>query len=151
MSKVTIRSMNIETDALSIVDVAREFMKYAGISHICPESNEDLIDAVGRIITLEGAEVLVAEEDGEIIGGFGVLYAPYAWNPAVMLAEELFFDVFKGANFRAWGMLLDEVLKRVDEKGAIPMFKTLESGTKGLERLYSRHGLKPIETTHARY
>jgi len=151
MSKVIIRPMNIKTDALAIVDGAHEFVRYAGISHLCPENEDDFIDAVGRIITLEGAEVLVAEDEGEIIGGFGVLYAPYAWNPSVTVAEELFFDVFKGANSRAWGMLLDEVLKRVDEKGAIPMFKTLESGTKGLARLYSRRGLMPIETTHARY
>ena len=77
-----------------------------------------------------------------------ILYAPFLWNPSITVGDELFWWTDRNAPFRTGIYLFDEAMKQIKEKGAIPMFRSMETSPKGVERLYHRRGLRRIETTH---
>ena len=145
-----IRSANVESDALSIIDGARAFSEITEFKELFPSDNNAFIAAIGRIMVLEGMEIILAEHETRIVGGIGILLAPFLWNPEILAADELFWWAYKNAPFRTGACLIDEAMKRIDKKGAIPMFRVLENSPKGVEKLYRRKGMKPIETMFAR-
>lgn len=148
--KIKIRLADINTDALSIVDGARDFASRVAFRSLLPEDDQEFISAIGRIVTLECVEILVAEHESRVVGGIGISYIPFMWNPEKLVGEELFWWTSKNAPFRTGRMLIDEAMKRIDQKGAVPFFKSLETSPKGVARMYARMGLAPVETMFAR-
>lgn len=143
-----IRPADIEKDALAIIDGARDFASRIALKHMISEDNEMFIKSVSRIVSLDGMEVLLADDDDEIVGGIGILYAPYIWNSAILVADELFWWCKKGAPFRTGKRLIDEAMKKVHEKGAIPMFRSLTTSPPGVDRIYREFQMFPVETVH---
>ena len=141
-----IRPADIEKDALDIMDGARDFASRIAVRHLLPKDDEDFIKVVSRIVSLEGMEVLLAEHGGRVVGGIGILYVPYTWNPAILVGDEMFFWSHKHAPFRTARKLADEAMRRIKEKGAIPMFHSLTTSSAGVERFYNSINLFPIET-----
>ena len=144
-----IRPADLNADALAIIDGARDFAKFTGMK-LFPTDDDEFVAAIGRIMTLEGFEVLLAEHEGRIVGGIGILYSPYLWNPSFVVGEELFWWAGKNAPFRTGKKLMDEAMKRIDEKGAIPIFQLLENSPKGAEKIYQHHGLSRVGTIYMR-
>lgn len=147
---VVIRNADLTKDALSIMDGARDFASRVSFKSLFPQSDEEFVATVGRIITIPGVEILLAEFKGLIVGGIAISYGPYLWNPKLTAGEEIFWWAAKDAPFRTGHMLGNEAMRRIDERKAIPFFKSLETSPKGVRKMYDRRGLKPIETTFAR-
>lgn len=147
MTRISIRSADLNTDALAITDGARDF---AERSVVKPILGDDFVSIVSKIITLLDTEILLAEHDGRVVGGIAVFYIPYLWNPGVLTAEELFWWTMPGAPFGTGRDLFNDMMLAIDGKVAIPMFRALTSGRKGFDRTYRRSGMEPVETLYMR-
>ena len=143
-----IRLANLESDALSIMDGAKDFYKRTGVESLFPTDDQEFMKAISRIMVLEDLTILLAEQEKQVVGGIGILYAPFLWNPSITVGDELFWWTDRNAPFRTGIYLFDEAMKQIKEKGAIPIFRSMETSPKGVERLYHRRGLRRIETTH---
>lgn len=141
-----IRPADLEKDALAIMDGARDFASRISVRHLLPEDDNDFIKAVSRIVCLEGMEVLLAEHEGRVVGGIGILYAPYLWNSAILVADEMFWWAAQDAPFRTGKKLIDETMRKIEEKKAVPMFRTLTTSPLGVERVYRSFNMQPVET-----
>lgn len=144
-----IRPANFDTDALAIIDGARAFAKFTGMN-LFPTDDDEFVAAIGRIMTMEGFEILLAEHEDRIVGGIGILYGLFMWNPSILIAEERFWWAYKDSPFRTGKNLMDEAMKRIDEKGATPVFQLLENSPKGAEKIYQHYGLSCIGTIFMR-
>lgn len=145
-----IREADLELDALAIMDGARDFAERIAFRHLLPDNDEEFVKAVGRVVNTVGVEILLAEHEGRVVGGIGILYAPFTWNLDRIVADEVFWWAAENAPHRTGRRLIDEVMKRIDEKNAIPMFRKLTTSPPGVEHVYRDLGLEPIETTFTR-
>ena len=93
---------------------------------------------------------LIAEDDGRAVGGIGILYAPHVWNPLLLSAEQIFWLVAEDAPFKTAWLLINDALRRMDEKKAIPTFRIPEKNSRSVGRILKRFGLVPIETVFTR-
>ncbi len=143
--KPVIREADFDKDALAIVDGARDFADRVTFTHLFPTGDKEFTAAVGRIVTLPGVEILVADYEGKVVGGIGMLYAQYMWNPSKSVADELFWWAARDAPFRAAWYLIHEVMRRVRERKAIPMFRALMTSPPGVEQIYRKFGMGPLE------
>ena len=141
-----IRPADLEKDALAIMDGARNFASRIAVRHLLPSDDGDFVKAVSRIVSLDGMEILLAEHEGRVVGGIGVLYIQFLWNPAILIADELFWWSATDSPFRTGRRLADEAMLRIKERGAIPMFRSLTTSPPGVEKFYRSIDLFPIET-----
>ena len=146
---LTVRTADMARDAAVIVRGAREFAEQAPLRALLPEGDA-LTESIGLVVTLEQVEIVLAEHDGRVVAGLGVAYVPHLWNQSVTVAEELFWWAFAGAPMRAGRAVFDEALRRIDARGAVPMFRALSTSPPGVDRLYRRSGMDPVETTYMR-
>lgn len=144
-----IRRADPYQDALAIYDGARDFISRVPYPEMMPDE-EGTAEAIGRIITMENVEILVVEHEGKVVAGMGFLYTPSLWNPAITIAEELFWWAGRDAPFKAARMLFDAAMQRIEEQGATPVLHALSNSPDGVERLYRKAGLLPVETTFVR-
>ena len=148
-----IRPANLEKDALAIMDGAHDFANRTFIKHVLPlpKNEEELIKVVSLIMSLEGMEVLVAEDKDRIIGGIGVLYAPCPWNPAIIVADQIFIWCARNAPFRTERRLTEEAMKNVTDRGALPMFRRIikkPHNVSPISRFYRSFNMIPIMTVY---
>jgi hypothetical protein len=141
-----IRPANIETDADSIIVGAKDFISRMDYTYFLPKTEEGLIAAIELVLSIPGVEVTVAEQENHIVGGLGMFYGPYIWNPELVSAEEIFWWAAKDAPKSAAFRLLRSVMRDIKERGALATFKKLTSSPEGLESVYLHIGLKPMET-----
>lgn len=141
-----IRNADLEKDAMAIVDGARDFANRTPIQSLLKD--EKFTKAVSRVVTLKNFEVLVAENDGQVVGGIGIFYTPLLWNDDILTAEEHFWWVAKDAPFKTGINLINQAMKNIEEKGAIPMFKALSTSPKGVDKIYRKFGMEPVETLY---
>ncbi len=145
-----IRPANLDTDALILVEGARDFAKRKCRDYF-PTDDNKFISIAAEIMTLEGLEILLAEHENRPVGGIGVLYAPFMWNPSLTIADALFWWTVDDAPFRTGRYLIDEAMKRIDKKGAFPVLKSHEPVPHGVEKYYSNHGLLRDEAVFTRF
>lgn len=143
---IVIRAADLDKDALSIFDGAKDFASRISLNDLFPDNDADFLEALSRIVTLPGIEITLAEFDGKVVGGIGIAYAPYIWNPKKLAADELFWWTSLDAPFRTAWLLFDEAMTRIEEKQAIPMFRALEDSPQGVVKMYHRRGLRKAET-----
>lgn len=147
---IVIREADLEVDALAIMDGARDFASRISFRHLLPNDDQVFVDAVSKVVTLKGVEILLAEHDGRVVGGIGILFAPYLWNPDRLVADEIFWWTYRDSPPKTGRLLLQEAMMRIDGKNAIPMFRKLTTSPPGVERAYLKIGLEPIETVFTR-
>lgn len=145
-----IRLADIESDALAILEGFKDFAERTYFRDLFPETDEGFTQAMSRIVALPDLEFLVADHEDEMVGALGLLYSPYLWNPAVLTATELFWWAKTDAPYRTGSMLINEAMARVEARGAIPVFRALESSPPGVVRKYEKLGMVPVETTYVR-
>ena len=153
---ITIRVADIEADALTILhgarDCYRRHKEHQGdlnVGSLFPD-DEGLVRALSRLVSCDELEILIAESDGQVVGGAGILYVPYLWNLDLLTGEKLFWWTEETAPFRTAVILVNEVTKRIESKGARPVFRMLKTDPKGVEKLYRRLNMVPVETTYMR-
>ena len=54
------------------------------------KGRQNLDQAIERLINLDGVTIFLAYEDGECVGGTGVLITPYIFDYSKIAADELF-------------------------------------------------------------
>jgi len=144
---VIIRPADLEKDALAIVEGAKDFAERSPTKNLLGDS---FVAAVSKIVTLPGFEVLLAEHEGQVVGGIGIYYYPYIWNEDIFAAEEMFWWTLQGAPFKTGKTLLEKAMIMIKEKEAVPMFKALSSNRKGFDKTYRGFGMEPVETLYMR-
>lgn len=145
-----IRQANLDTDALVLVEGARNFAMRKCKDYFPTDDNEFISIAAG-IMNIEGLEILLVEHENKPVGGIGIRYAPFMWNPSITIADGLFWWTAADAPFRTGRYLIDEAMKRIDEKKALPILKSLEPVPNGVEKYYNHHGLFRDETVFTRF
>ena len=144
-----VRLADVESDALAIVEGAKDFISRIGFAEWMPSEDSELAAAIGHILAIDGVEVAVAVEDEAMVGALGVIYAPYIWNRKLTIAEELFFWTAPGAPGTAALRLLRFMRHRATKKRvAIVAFKALGTSPAKLEKVYRALGLRPVEATY---
>jgi hypothetical protein len=152
-----IRDADIKADALAIMTGARdcvrrhrEHLGSLNVGGLFPDNDDDLVEAVSYMVTLDGMEILAAEHEGRVVGGMGILYIPYYWNHKLLTADQAFWWTVEDAPFRTAKLLLEEAMRRINERGAMPIFRYLQSSPKGIEKMYKKLNMVPVETTYMR-
>ena len=145
-----IREADLAIDAGQIMVGARNFVERVAFKSMIPKDEAVFIRAVGRIISLSGFELLLAEHEDRVVGGIGILYTPYQWNPEIIVAEELFWWAAEDAPYRTGYLLIEEAMKRITERNAIPVFRKLTTSPDGVKKLYAKYGMTQVETVFAR-
>jgi hypothetical protein len=142
---IKIRPANFNTDALAIVDGAREFSQSTSLASWF-RNGDDFIEDISKLIVLDNLEITVAEHEGKIVGGIGIVYVPFIWNHSILVGDELFWWTAPNAPFKTGTALFDFAMKRIEEKGARPMFRSLDTSPKHIEKFYERRGLNKFES-----
>lgn len=137
-------------DLPAVLDGARAFAATVQAADVLPPLDSAEFDgAVTRLVTMRGVTVILAEQDGEVVGGLGVLVSPYLWNPSKMSLEELFWWVRPGASPHAAGMLFRDARRRFKAAGGgIISFGKLVTSPDGVDRVYRKAGMRPIQTVY---
>lgn len=143
-----IRNADLKKDAMDIVDGARDFASRTPIQSLLDD--DKFLKSVSSVVTMPNFEVLVAEHNEQVVGGIGIFYAPLIWNSDILTAEEHFWWVAKDAPFKTGITLINQVMKNIEERGAIPIFKSLSTSPKGVDKVYRRFGMDPVETVYMR-
>ena len=139
------RAADLETDALSIMDGAKNFISRMDYTEFLPETEEGLAESVGFILALPGFECWLAEQE-EIVGGIGILFSPPLWNRRIMGMTELFIWAAPHAPKTTFLKLLNKAEERKREMGATYReYVKLTSSPDGLERIYERMGLRKVQ------
>jgi hypothetical protein len=142
-----VRLADMERDALAIMDGARDFVSRMDFTGWMPKTDEEFTAALSRMLAHESMEIAVCENEGRIVGGIGMMYLPCDWNPSLLVAVEKFIWCATDAPPHALLLLLRFVGKRMKHRGvAIPEFVELTSSPPGLEMVYRRMGLRPVQT-----
>ncbi len=132
-----------------VIDGMQDFISRMDYYEFLPDTYEDLVEGLTRLVNLDCTEILVAEYDGYIVGGIGMIYAPCMWNLKVSTAEELFWWVSKDAPLFTALRLLRHVSSSAVAKGCkFVVFKSLSSSPKTLDKVYRKMGLRPVETSY---
>lgn len=142
---IKIRPANFDTDALAIVEGAREFSQQTSLASWFRHGQE-FVEDISKLMVLDNLEISVAEHDGKIVGGIGIVYVPFIWNHSILVGDELFWWTNKIAPFKTGTTLFDFAMKRIEEKGAKPMFRSLDTSPKHIEQFYERRGLYKFES-----
>ena len=146
---INIRAIDLSSDLPMVINGMRDFISRMDYHEFLPDTYEDLVESLTRLISLDCTEILVAEHDGDIVGGIGMVYAPCMWNLKVFTAEELFWWVSKDAPLSTALRLLRHVNSNAVTRGCkLISFKSLSSSPGTLDKVYRQMGLIPIETTY---
>jgi hypothetical protein len=143
---IEVRDADMERDALAIMDAMRDFATRITFADMVA-TGDALTDAVAAVVTSENIELLVCGE-GELTGCLGIGYAPFMWNRDVVLGEEIFWWAAADAPFGTARALYTEARKRIEARGAVPVFRALANSPDGVNRLYCKTGLSLAETVY---
>ena len=147
---ISIRLANFDTDALEIVNGAREFSQSISLSSWF-RSGDEFVQDISKIMTMENIDILVAEHNGKIVGGVGIVYVPFIWNQSILVGDEVFWWAYPQAPFRTGRALFDFAIKLVEkEKGARPVFRSLDTSPEHIGKFYERQGLTKFESAYTR-
>ncbi len=132
----------------------------AGVCDFVQERmNQDLIPAdtgflaaIGReLIVRDDIDILLAENDGGIVGGIAFAYAPYPWNPALLMAEELAFWCRRDAPPKTVPGLLGFAEKTARDRPAdLMIMHSLAFCAEGFGNVLCRLGYQPLQSSFAR-
>lgn len=146
---VTTRLADKAADYPAIIAGAYAFAAESGLNEFLPETGDPFEQAVARIIAAPTTEVLLAEHDGAVVGGIGLAYGPYLWNPSLTAVDELFFWVAPSAPQTTALSLLRAAQSHLRSQPLdLVTFASLPSSPAKLGTVYERIGLKPFQTSY---
>lgn len=137
-------------DSLGLIEGAQDFVRRMDWAPYFPKDEEEFVAAMSVIFTAEYVETVVAEHEGKIVAGLGMIYLPHIFNPKVIHAEEVFWWASEKAPKTAGLRLLKYVKNRAKEKGAsVLTFSKLTSTPDKVDKVYKRLGLEPREIRYS--
>lgn len=146
---IKIRMLDLRDDLDQVIPSMRDFVTRMDYHDFLPETDEELVEALTRLVILDVTDAFVAEHNNTIVGGIGMIYAPNMWNLKALTAEELFWWVAKDAPKTTALRMLRYVRELAKSKGCqFITFKSLTSSPASIDKAYKQMGLRPIETTY---
>lgn len=143
-----LRLADFEKDALAIMDGARDFVARMDYTAFLPETDEGLAEAVAFITSLPGFECWLAEHEGRVVGGIGLLFSPPLWNRRITGMTEMFIWAAEDAPKATLLRIMGQAQRRKEEVGAVYReFVNLTSSPDGMTRIYERMGLRKVQET----
>lgn len=130
-------------DVGRILELGERFFNEAGWPRVATWDAMSVVDTLEKLAT-EGV-LLVAEDDGRVVGIAGAPIGPAYFNKSIAMSQELFWYVDKGAKV---GMpLLDALEAGCKDKGSHVHIMGAVSGLRdeALNRLYRARGYAPAE------
>lgn len=139
----------VPTDNVRLAEMGRAFFEEAGLPSRGVEFDPNSFLPFCGLLAEQGI-LLVAEQDGRVIGMLGAGVIPAYWNARVMLAQECFWYVEPAHRKGIGSRLLREMEKRAVAKGARLCAMVAEHGLRGkaVGRLYEAKGYAPAESTY---
>lgn len=147
---VTIRPADPVADFVTVVRGAGAFAGLVNRPDIFPEPGTPEMEGVVRkLMAVPGFTVLLAEEDGRLVGGIGFWIGDFLMHVGKTECQELFWWCAADAPASA-GMRLLRAAKRFgQEKGAtVFVFHRLMTSPPGVDSAYRHLGAEPIQITH---
>ncbi len=146
---INIRVIDLSSDLPMVIDGMKDFVSRMDYHEFLPETYEEVVEGLIRLVNLDPIEIWVAEYEGYIVGGIGMIYSPCIWNLKISIAEELFWWVSKDAPLSTALRLLRHVNSKEAARGCkFMVFKSLTSSPETLDKVYRRMGLRPTETSY---
>jgi GNAT superfamily N-acetyltransferase len=144
---VTVRPATVD-DMSSYMDLAAAFVATTPISHIVPFDREGTAAFVEGALYNDDMAVLVAEDAGELIGITAAIAYPMYFNPAKLVAQELWWYIKPEARGGvASKLLFQEIEKWGKDKQAEAMFMVAldNDRVETMVKMYGRLGYAPTE------
>lgn len=147
---LSIRGALLPLDLPPILDGAAAFAREADLADVLAEpGSPDFDRAVMRILHIPGVKVLLADHDGEIVGGIGFIHAPYIWNPDRLVSDEIFWWTATGAPARAALALFSGMFAAGDIAGVtVWICSKLMNSPPAVDAVYRRRGLRPRQVSY---
>ena len=149
-----IRLAEPRKEAAQVLRGVRDFISRMDFVDFLPDSTEDFEDYVIELLASEAVDVIVAEHEGELVAGLGLLYGPLLWNPKVLQVDEVFWWAAPGAPLTAAIRVLKHAMALVDhleyDGKKLMSFKSLTSSPASVSALYGRLGMREVETSYMR-
>lgn len=147
---LTVRRANIDADFLAIEEAAGKFADAMNRPDVFPAAGSyELGVALAAFLLTEGVTVLLAEDEGKLVGGFAYYISPYVWDRKKLSAEEIFWWCDANAPPRAAMMLLKEAQKDWREAGvSVYTLHRLSQSPAGVDKVYQKMGAQPMQTTY---
>lgn len=144
-----IRQIDLKADKDQALLGMKDFISRMEYTEFIPDDEEELWSSFVRLYELGVVSVVVADHEGELVGGIGMVYSPCIWNINVTAAEELFWWAYDHAPITTALRLIRRARQDVKDVGcAFVTFKSLTSSPKAVDSIYRKMGLKPIETNY---
>ena len=146
----SIRAATID-DIPAYMDLAAAFVATTPINHVVPFDREGTAAFVEKALDNPDMLILVAEDAGKIIGITGALLYPMYFNPAKLVAQELWWyltpETRGGPTSK---MLFQTIEKWAKDKGAEAMFMIAlaDARVDTMAKVYKRNGYTPAERTY---
>ena len=138
-------------DIPQCVEVGREFWAVSPYAESLEYSPESVAGLLATLI--DNQLMMVAEYEEGIVGVAGIWVAPLPFNPAVILAHELFWYVAPGVRENGVGAaMLSNIESMARAKGAklMSMGTMQTSSPEKAEKLFSAHDYKLTEKTYTK-
>lgn len=148
----------VPDDAAALIQMGAAFFAEAGLPErfnaiglpeitFCPES---FIRSCEYMADPSRGVLLVAEEDGEVVGMLGAAFAPAPWNLRIKLSQEQWWYCRKGKRRGAGHALLREYEARATAQGVVISGMVAENGLRGdaVGQLYKAKGYAPAESVY---
>ena len=148
----TVRAATPE-DMPSYMDLAAAFVATTPISHIVPFNRDRTNTFVQNSLDNPDMLILVAEDDGKIIGITAAMTYPMYFNPDKLVAQELWWYLTPEARGGpASKMLFQTIEKWAKAKGAEAMFMIAlaDARVDTLAKVYKRSGYVPVERSYVK-
>lgn len=144
---VTVRTATVE-DIPSYMDLAEAFVATTPISHLVPFDRDSTAAFVEGALGSDNMVVLVAEDDGEIVGITAALTYPMYFNPSKLVAQELWWYIKPDARGGTASKLLFQAIEKWGKsKQAEAMFMIALDNDRvtTMAKMYGRLGYAPTE------
>jgi GNAT superfamily N-acetyltransferase len=144
---VTVRPATVD-DIPCYMDLAAAFVATTPVNHLIPFDRDSTAAFVEAALDNENMVVLVAEDAGELIGITAAIAYPMYFNPAKLVAQELWWYIKPDARGgTASKLLFQEIEKWGMSKQAAAMFMVALDNDRvdTMVKLYGRLGYTPTE------
>lgn len=140
-------------DIPAYMDLAAAFVATTPLNHIVPFDREGTAAFVTAALSNPDMLILVAEDEGNLIGITGALAYPMYFNPAKLVAQELWWYLTPEARGGpASKMLFQTIEKWAKDIGAEAMFMIALANERvdTMAKVYQRSGYAPVERTYVK-
>lgn len=139
-------------DLPRLVAMGRAFFAEAAWADVARWDDDGALSALDAMVDADNGVILVAEEDGRIVGMAAACLCPLWFCPDELTGQEWFWYVEPDARHGVGRALLDALEAAVKARGARTFTMLAVASLRGhaLDRLYQRRGYRPGERSYVK-